>query len=506
MQLTFKDGKFVYQNRPVSVREAATRWSDQADEKARKILDRISVKTYPTGKGRKLPASFTNAVRLDPHQIAGVVWALTRSRSYLAHAPGAGKTLQAILTAWLTEAGGQTLLIVPPSLTANWERELTRFLELLEPGVWPSISVVPESARQETTGWKADWIICPDSMLTKPWVLKNLIALRKKWKLVAVDEASRFKEPGALRTIALFGGEKGTLRSPGLVQDAKHAVLLDGSPMPNRPMELWAPTYAMAPEAIDFMTYEQFGFHYCGAELNDWGQWEFRRATNESELKEKLQSKFMHVVGEGLLNHPERRRRIVVMTKDPRKREYKEWERRFLSTARLGGINEESSQGELALRRRELGLSKIDWIAGYVRERMESKDESILLFAWHREVCQGLFHQLKDLYPQLVIGGTKPEHRELAFDKFQKGQCRLIIGNIAAMGRGHNLQRADRIVFGEFSWTDELNKQCEKRASRRGNEKKFTLCDYIVAPNSMDEPVLQSVMSKARNVKRIIGE
>lgn len=88
----------------------------------------------------------------------------------------------------------------------------------------------------------------------------------------------------------------------------------------------------------------------------------------------------------------------------------------------------------------------------------------------------------------------------------QKGNCRLIIGNIAAMGRGHNLQRADRIVFGEFSWTDELNKQCEKRASRRGRDQAaFVRCEYIVAPNSMDEAILGSVFSKARNVKRVIG-
>lgn len=483
---------------------AAARFRPDADDIAEKVFNRVFVKTY-LAPPRALPVSFLNEFALDPHQVDGVNWILTRSRSYLAHAPGAGKTLQAIVAAYKTPGRGHALVIVPPSLTANWVREIERFGATLDPGAWPTVAVIPESKHQESAGWRADWIVCPDSMLAKPWVLKNLIPIRKR--IVIVDEASRFKEPTSQRTIALFGGIlKGNVRSPGLVQDARHAVLMDGSPMPNRPMELWAPTYAMAPEVIEFMGEQDFGFRYCGAALNDWGQWEFRHASNEFELKARLQKSFMHVVGEERLNHPERRRSILTMSEDPRSPEYKTWERKFLNTADFSQLTESKSQGELATRRRELGESKIPWIARYVRERMESKDESILLFAWHREVCQRLYRELMDLRPALIIGGTAPYSREIWFNSFQKGSCKLIIGNIASMGRGHNLQRADRIVFGEFSWTDELNKQCEKRASRRGRDQaSFVRCDYVVAPNSMDEVVLRSVFGKARTVERVIG-
>jgi SNF2 family DNA or RNA helicase len=73
------------------------------------------------------------------------------------------------------------------------------------------------------------------------------------------------------------------------------------------------------------------------------------------------------------------------------------------------------------------------------------------------------------------------------------------------MGRGHNLQRADRVIFGEFSWTDELNKQAEKRASRRGNERAFVRCEYVVAPGSIDEKVVQALFTKEKRVREIIG-
>ena len=79
--------------------------------------------------------------------------------------------------------------------------------------------------------------------------------------------------------------------------------------------------------------------------------------------------------------------------------------------------------------------------------------------------------------------------------------------NIAAGGRGHNLQRADRVVFAEWAWNDETNKQCEKRASRKGRDKDLPVrCNYIVCPNSMDEPILNAVFKKTESVKKVIGE
>lgn len=485
---------------------AAARFRRYADKRAEKVFARAFVKHY------SLPSAPLPTF-LDPHQRQGVEWILTRSRSYLAHAPGAGKTAEAIVASLLAPGDGITLFVVPPALTANWAREIVKFTDWTH--IWPSITVVPDTASQQTISWRGEFIICPDSMLTKPWVLERLVRLQKKF--VAVDEASRFKEPLSARAIALFGGVwKAKVRgrensydffqSPGLVQDARHAVLLDGSPMPNRPMELWGPVTAMAPEIIDFMPQRDFGLKFCGATINERGLYEFKHASNEDELKTRLQKSFMHVVTEEELNHPERRRKMLFMNKDVRTPDMREWERKHLTTLSLSDLSEETSQGDIASHRRLLGIRKAAWVAAYVSDILQNKNESILLFAWHREVVEFLTSALIKFAPLQVMGGTDEADRERGFRLFQSGKRRLIIGNIGAMGRGHNLQAAGRVVFAEFSWTDELNKQCEKRASRRGRESSdFVLCDYICAPGSLDEVVLNAVFTKTRNVKRIIG-
>lgn len=258
------------------------------------------------------------------------------------------------------------------------------------------------------------------------------------------------------------------------------------------------------------MNQYEFGFKYCGPRLNDYGKWEFNHSSNENELKEKLQEKFMHVIPESALKHPERLRSMLLMTDDPRTPEFKAWEQKFLEASSLSLITTKgdgANQGELATMRKELGLSKVKWTAAYVRERLKTKGESIIVFAWHREVCENLVHALSEYKPALIIGGGNQEERERALNNFQAGKCRVLVMNILVGGRGFNLQRADRIVFCESSWTNETNLQAEKRASRKGRDVSLPVrCDYVVVPGSIDEMILKAVFRKDLTVKKVIGQ
>lgn len=446
---------------------------------------------------------------LDAHQREGVKWILTRRASYLAHAPGAGKTCQAITAAALTPGPGQVLFIVPPTLTTNWAREVRHWCAQLPDWKWrePTITVVSDTRRKDQVDWYSNWVIVPDSMITRPWVRERIEATlitRGLWKFIAVDEASRFKEESSERSRVLFGGRlKDKTGAPGFVYHAKHVVLLDGSPMPNRAMELWAPTYALSPESIHHMNYYQFGQRYGAGRINSYGKWEFKGTSNHEELRAKLTRKWMHVVSESELDHPERLRSVVLMTKDIRSAEHRRWEVSHLS--RLNSCTSESnSQGDLAKFRRELGVKKVAWTASYIKDRVKQRpDESLLVFAWHREVVVAL----SDHFPsaRVIMGGTSTKERDIFIRQFQNGKIKMLIMNIAAAGRGHNLQKASRVIFAEYSWSDEMNRQAEKRASRMGSDQLSVRCEYIVSPGSMDEVILKAVMRKARNVERVIG-
>lgn len=504
--LTFNNGKFIlsipwgsdnfmpHGNYDLDLRTAVP-YQEYADEKAKKVFERVLIKYYPEVE---VPQVLINC--LDLHQIEGIKWVLTRSRSYLAHPPGAGKTAEAIVAFILSGVITPMLVIVPPDLTTNWAREIIKWTEWI--GVWPTIAIVHTSNKRDEMDWTADFIICPDSMLTKEWVHTNLTRLDSQF--IAIDEASRFKEITSQRSKVFYGGIINDKKYFGLYQRAKHVVFLDGSPMLRGPSDLWGPTYALNPEAIGCLNQFEFGMRYCGPTINERGEYEFKHSSNEEELKEKLQRHFMHVVSEESLKHPERRRSILLMNQDPRTAEMKSFERKHLSQLKLNEIDEAQSQGAIATYRRELGISKVKWAASYIGRLLE-KGEKLLVFCWHRDVAIALEKSLINFEPLLIIGGTSTEKRDWFCKKFQNAEHDLMICNIGAMSRGRNLQRATRVVFVEYSWIDQANVQAEKRTSRKGNDNEFIRADYLVIPNSLDEIVLQAVFRREKQQKKVIG-
>ena len=422
--------------------KAAVKFRDFADDMAAKVFLRTFVRRYEV---MTLPSlSF-----LDPHQREGIKWILGRSRSYLAHAPGAGKTAQAIVASLLVPVfpEGINVFIVPPGLTKNWEREIYKWTEFCD--CFPSVGILPDSEHKDEMAWRAQYLIIPDSMLAKTWVYDKLKSLQIRF--LAVDEASRFKDSLSERSIALFGGRTKKRSYSGLYQNTRHTVLLDGSPMLNRPIELWGPTFALNPEAIDCMSRDDFGYRYCGPTIDDRGVWHYKHSSNEDELKKKLQKDFMHVVLEKDLSHPERRRKIIFMPKGAAGTSRTVgWERSHLSKIKLSDLDENMSQGTIAEIRNELGKTKVKWTARYIQDILDNTNESILVFGWHIDFLMMLETWFKDAVA--IRGGISQRSRELFIKKFQRKESRLLIGNIAAMGRGYNLQAADRVIFGEFSW------------------------------------------------------
>jgi SNF2 family DNA or RNA helicase len=497
-KLTFENGRFQLLKgkavETVNTLRAAEAFRQYADEKARKVFIRAFNGTYETPRLPRL--SF-----LDSHQRSGVEWILKHKRCYLAHAPGAGKTATTIVAAWFGECG-TNVIIVPPGLTWNWAKEIEKFWNEFS-FVRPTVSIV--SSKGNPINWNANFLIVSDSMMAKQGIYERL--LKSDINLLAVDEASRLKEITTERSIAFYGGIVRGKVFKGLFKKARHVVLLDGSPMPNgRPMELWAPVFSLDPQVIDCMGRHEFGEYFCSAFEDRWGKWNYNGSSRPQEFKDRLSYRFMQVVTEDQLSHPERRRSLLFIDYDVRTAKHKSWEQSNLKQLDVEGLSETASQGDFARWRRELGMRKVPWSAEYIASRLNDKGESILVFAWHREVAESLATKIraKGFSAALVLGGTSEVSREKFFDKFQSGKLKIIIGNIQAMGRGHNLQRADRVIFVESSWSDELNKQCEKRASRRGRTK-MVRCEYIVAPDSMDERVMSSVFTKQRRVKAVIG-
>lgn len=434
---------------------------------------------------------------LDPHQRNGIYHLLTRRRSYLAHAPGAGKTLQAIAGHWIRQAltpeKQTSIVICPPALLANWRREILKWSPQIKSilGFSPGSLTISPVAMNSNSGQvyfdaRADFILCPDSLIHQ--AAARLAQVRSN--ITAVDEASRFKNNSARRSQALY--------TRGLIQSARHFVMLDGSPITLGAVDLWAPMFFLDPESIDFMTLQEYCEYFTVAEETRFGV-KFSGSKNLPEIKKKFFKRLGHGVREQDLYHPVRLREIVQVGEPSF--DIEEFGERGLAELGQMPTLDETGNDSLAEYRRMVGSEKVQPALGYIQAQIRA-GRKVLVFAYHREVCERLASALGTVP---LYGGTNASVREYELEQFKRGRTKSVVGGIGPMGRGHNIQEADLAVFVEFSWSDEENKQAEKRISRKGNDALVTPCVYLALKDSVDERILTAVLRKQGDFDAVFG-
>ncbi|XP_037390218.1 DNA annealing helicase and endonuclease ZRANB3 isoform X3 [Pygocentrus nattereri] len=189
-----------------------------------KSQDKLSAKSFQ-GKDEDLlllPEKLQK--RLLAFQREGVKFALSRDgRCLIADEMGLGKTVQAISVAYLYRQEWPLLIVVPSSLKYPWIEELERWVPELMP---EDINLVESKA--DITGISQSKVTVLGYGLLTTDAKPLLEALNKqRFGVVIVDESHYLKSRNAARTKILVP----------VIQNAKHAILLTGTPALGRPEE-----------------------------------------------------------------------------------------------------------------------------------------------------------------------------------------------------------------------------------------------------------------------------
>lgn len=452
----------------------ASRLVQFADEAAKKEIDRILLTKQDWAGAIPHPPSLTP----KPFQInQAVPFALARNRSYLALDPGLGKTICAAL---IYNATNEPMVYVcPPFLLGNVEEELRKWCV--------GSPRIARYGRDDLEG--AQIILVPDSLLSRERTKVEVVGLiSDEAATLIVDEAHRYKNDTAERTKALFDG---------FVPNFSKVVFLSGTPMPNRPMELYPLLSNCAPELIGFMNKFEFGRRYCAGYRSKWG-WDFTGASNVQELAGKVIGTFMlRLRKKDVLPELPPKTEELVFIDDELPPVLADMNKKILEKhspedLMKGKIGEE----HVATYRRKLGEAKLPGAVAYIKFLLEQGEESLLVFAHHRDVVSGLEHALRAFDPLVIMGDVDKDERFRRAKEFQSNpKRRLLILNIAAGGVGFNLTKATRVIFVEFAWTPGDNDQAIDRAHRIGQEEKV-LAQYLVHRNSIDRDVMEVILRK----------
>jgi SNF2 family DNA or RNA helicase len=132
-----------------------------------------------------------------------------------------------------------------------------------------------------------------------------------------------------------------------------------------------------------------------------------------------------------------------------------------------------------------------------------------IVWAHFRAELEGIAQTLRDALRgwEIVLyhGGIPQEQRARAVKAFQDGTARVFVGNPAAAGRGLTLTNADQVAYysNSFSLTERL--QSEDRAHRIGQKNNVTYTDFY-APGTIDEKVLDALRNKKALADVVTGD
>jgi SWI/SNF-related matrix-associated actin-dependent regulator 1 of chromatin subfamily A len=298
-------------------------------------------------------------------------------------------------------------------------------------------------------------------------VLEGWASVLKKLrpKTVVVDECHYIKNSKALRTRAVIQ----------LCRIAEHVICLSGTPIINRPIEMFNAIQAIEPGI--FPSFWEYAQRYCGATHNGFG-WDFGGAENTDELHMKLTRTIMlrRLKKDVLQDLPEKVRSVIPLSLSNRS-EYNRASADFLGwlESQEGGKDKMASaeRAETLVRLEKLkqlcvqGKYKgcVEWIENYLEQ-----EEKLVVFCTHKAVVQKLASHFK-ARGVVLDGETAPSQRQVVVDRFQNDpSIKLFIGNIKAAGIGITLTAASATCFLELGWTPGEHDQAEDRVHRIGQK------------------------------------
>lgn len=409
---------------------------------------------------------------LYPYQKIGVEFFINSGgRAMLCDEPGCGKTAQ-VLAYLVHTKKKRSLVVCPASVKFSWESEVEKWTKLKS-------QVIDGKTDFRTIDHDTNIVIANYDILKKQF---NEL-MKMEWDCLIADESHFIKNNAAQRTKAF----------KAIAKNAKSLLLLSGTPVLSRPVELWNALQLM--DEKKWTNYWDFTRRYCAGHQTRWG-WEAKGATNLEELQRLISPYFLRRRKVDILKDlPEKVFVDVPISLDKESRtEYITAERelvRYLKEYK----NKKAWEIDKAMNGQK--LTKINMlrqisVGGKVKmaeELIESIIESgqkVLVFSSFNNPLK----QLQSKFPGsvMITGETPVNERGDIIKRFQTDpDTNVFLGGIMASGTGITLTAASYVIFLDYSWNPADIEQALNRAHRPGATAERLTIYHMFAKNTIDE-------------------
>ncbi|XP_014478988.1 PREDICTED: SWI/SNF-related matrix-associated actin-dependent regulator of chromatin subfamily A-like protein 1 [Dinoponera quadriceps] len=419
---------------------------------------------------------------LMPFQRDGICYGISKGgRCLIADDMGLGKTIQALGIACYFRTNWPLLIVVPSSVRFQWSEAIYQFLPSI-----PTHYVHHFANTKDYIGDEKVTIISYDLLHRAVDVFEKHI-----YGFIILDESHVLKNSKTARFQA----------AQRICAQARHVVLLTGTPALSRPIELYSQISLIMPR---FMKYEEYGLRYCAGQKNNFG-WDFTGFSNMQELQLLLRITCMirRLKVDILHQLPSKIRQMVILNPDLIKAGTREMRDKF----------EQMRKNTTGLERHnvllqyytESSIARLRAVCAHVKNLFERKIKC-LLYAHHQSVLDAICNVAESMKIRYIRidGKTTSEQRKYQVDKFQKHDDYLTaVLSLTAANAGITLTAAHHVVFTELFWNPGIMCQAEDRVHRIG-QNKDVIIQYLVANNTADDHIWP-LLKKKLNVLNAVG-
>lgn len=446
--------------------------------------------------------------RMRPYQEAACVNLMIRKNCLLGDEMGVGKTPESICAAQLLKLE-RVLIITPKSCALGWRDEIKTWC-----GRDAEVYLTKKKAQDPT---KTGWFVVPWSQAA---ARADQLILSGRWDVVIIDESHYAKNPQTQRTVAVFGKWKKSkgqwARIKGLIDVADRVWCLTGTPIKNKPIDLYPSLHALNAGKYA-ASYEVFGQRFC-KQVNRWAPrgYDYTGAINLDELNDKLRSTIMvrRLKSEVMTDLPALQRSVIPMQADTKDlKQIIKREKELVPMETRDQIKDALGAGKVpgfefvSEVRKELGVAKIPMMIKYAQEQHELANEPLIVCAYHREVIEGIAEGLneKGIATSFIHGSTSAQKRDDIIKAFQAGTFQILVVSIPACGTGVNgLQTVTQLgIIAELDWSQSSMWQMEGRLHRYGQKGSVNF-HYVLIEDSLDAYMLNTILAKDETEQEIL--
>lgn len=440
-----------------------------------------------------------------PFQKEGSLFCASNDRCLLGDEMGLGKSAQALMS---VPKNSPIMIICRAGIKYNWVSEINKWRPDLKSFVisgrdrffWPSEGeaviinhdILPKSFVAPSRN-KSENIFSYKERLNV--FRRNLVSHNRQALLtnLIVDEAHDFKNYSSLRSKKL----------KEICKLAKKVIGLTGSPLINKPLDLYCVFDVLGIAAETFGSFHNFKrlFNAKDEIVNRKGQTKIIWGNPNSSVPELLKKRMLRRLRKDVLPELPNKSYSRIIVDLSGKLLRKQMDCLFDTWNHIFSANELPPFSCFTKVRENLANSRIGNMIAFVEES-EEQNIPLVVFSSYLAPLEAL--SARNGWA-IISGNTTPKLRQKIVDSFQNNELKGVGLSIRAGGVGINLTNACRALFVDLDWSPAVNWQAEDRIARIGQNSKKVDIVHMVSNHPLDVHLHGVIDSKIKTIQQSLG-